>query len=1049
MASNLELAIGLSLFADNFLRAIAETSRKTNEFKSIVESIGKVSSFEESVKKVKKLVKETNEAKSGFEKLRNTIKKTFDPKNLDSFGEKLESLTVKLGTIGGAITLGLKSVVTDATEFEKGLAEASTLVKTDFEKFKKLYSSQLLEISVSLGQEKSAVTKAFYDAISSGFDPKKALEIIKVAGKSAVAGVSDISTANNTLITVMKAWGLNLKEASDYIFKTVAKGRTTFTEIARNIGGVAAIISSAGVKFKEFSAIVATATAKGLDTAQTMTSIREIVNALISPTTQAEKAFQKLGITVNKETLKQKGLVGTLKEITDAMKQAGLTEAEQAKMLSEIFGSVEAQKVVNMFIADPESFVNTLKEFQQVGGETDEAFKKMSESTWFAFNRLSQAIASTKIAFGSFLLPAVNLLASGLTKLSLSIKSLISEHSTLAKVVGIGIGGFGLILTSIAGVAAVTAVASKTLSLFIEGLELTRKAGKKLYEILRIEQLINTIQYRGGFLNFLQFELLKTKYKLLDLKATAVTALSTVKNAIVETAKAQILWAKTNLLSISGLKNLALTLKTNLFTSLKTVLAGIRALTVATLTNPLFWIWIGAALAGTALLIYKFWKPIKHFFEGFFKGLADSFSFLSPVFSGVAKGISLIGSILKPVGNLISSILKLVDDGGKATKEWGFAVGHLVGEILKLPLTPIFAVVESFKLLGKAISFVKEGWSKLNELMSIPVFDIFSGLMKFFLNFSPFGIIYKEWQSVFNFLKSINLFKTGERLISTFVEGIKSKAGGLINAVKGTLSKVRNLLPFSPAKEGPLSDLHKTGLRFVETIAEGIKEDSLIAKVSSIMKKVEDFFWTPVQIRTSVQPLKLLHKAPDISLPSLTLPEIKPLSIFQPIRFLLSRLPEVKLPPLIQTLTPLFQPARLPEINFPPLVQTVKLALEKLPKLSLTPLFQPVKFILSRLPEVNLPPLIFPALLTTGLAQPSFPVPYQKPLSISHISTHNSPAIHHHNEIHIHITVNGKANREDAIEIAKIVRAEVEKLQREQLRKEMRIGYGVGTHYTS
>jgi hypothetical protein len=202
---------------------------------------------------------------------------------------------------------------------------------------------------------------------------------------------------------------------------------------------------------------------------------------------------------------------------------------------------------------------------------------------------------------------------------------------------------------------------------------------------------------------------------------------------------------------------------------------------------------------------------------------------------------------------------------------------------------------------------------------------------------------------------------------------IKAKAKELYDAVKGTLSKVRNLLPFSPAKEGPLSDLHKTGLRFVETIAEGIKEDSLTAKASSIMKKVKDFFWTPVQIRTSVQPVK----------------------------FILSRLPEV---------------------NLPPLIQKVKTAT-----------------------ALNL----FPALLTTGLAQPSFPVPYQKPLSISHISTHNSPAIHHHNEIHIHITVNGKANREDAIEIVKIVRAEMEKYQREQLRKEMRTGYGVGTHHPS
>jgi len=566
VAGNLELAIGLTLFGDNFLRGIAEATRKTEAFKALLGTLGETLSFEESVRKVRKLTRETEKAQSGFEKLKATIKKTFDPKTLDDFSEKLESLTVKVGSVGGAITLGFKSVVADTVEFEKGLAEASTLVKTDFEKFKKLYSKELLEISVKLGQEKTDVTKAFYDAISSGFDPKKALEVIKQAGKAAVAGVSDISIANNTLITVVKSWGLDLKTASDLIFKTIAKGRTTFTEIARNIGGVAAIISSAGVSFKEFSAVVAAATAKGLDTAQTMTSIREIVNALISPTTQAEKAFQKLGITVNKETLKQKGLVGTLKEITDAMKEAGLTEAEQAQMLSEIFGSVEAQKVVNMFIADPENFVRTLKEFQTVGGETEEAFKKMSKSTWFAFNKLSQAVESTKIAFGSLLLPAVNLLASGLTRLSLSLKSFIEKHQTLAKVVGISVGGFGLLLTTVAGVAAITALAGKTFGLFVEGLLLTRRAAVKtyesLYKLFKIEQLLKTMEYRGGFLSFLQFEILKTKYRLLELRT-----------AIVGTIKSQLLWIRTNLLTLSGIKNLIVALRTGLVSSLRLVAA--------------------------------------------------------------------------------------------------------------------------------------------------------------------------------------------------------------------------------------------------------------------------------------------------------------------------------------------------------------------------------------------------------------------------------------------------------------------------------------------
>jgi len=137
----LELAIALTLYGDNFLRNIAKASRETDAFKTLISSLKNEKAFDVLAKEVKRTERETQEAEKEFKSLSSTIRKTFDPKNLNAFSEKLEDITLKAGAIGGAITLGLKSVVTDATEFEKGLAEASTLVKTDFEKFKKLYSN--------------------------------------------------------------------------------------------------------------------------------------------------------------------------------------------------------------------------------------------------------------------------------------------------------------------------------------------------------------------------------------------------------------------------------------------------------------------------------------------------------------------------------------------------------------------------------------------------------------------------------------------------------------------------------------------------------------------------------------------------------------------------------------------------------------------------------------------------------------------------------------------------------------------------------------------
>jgi TP901 family phage tail tape measure protein len=66
------------------------------------------------------------------------------------------------------------------------------------------------------------------------------------------------------------------------------------------------------------------------------------------------------------------------------------------------------------------------------------------------------------------------------------------------------------------------------------------------------------------------------------------------------------------------------------------------------------------------------------------------------------------------------------------------------------------------------------------------------------------------------------LFASGQAIIGTLVAGIKSAASGPVNAIKEIFQKVRNLLPFSDAKEGPLSQLTLSGQRIMSTMGEGI-----------------------------------------------------------------------------------------------------------------------------------------------------------------------------------------------------------------------------------
>jgi len=86
----------------------------------------------------------------------------------------------------------------------------------------------------------------------------------------------------------------------------------------------------------------------------------------------------------------------------------------------------------------------------------------------------------------------------------------------------------------------------------------------------------------------------------------------------------------------------------------------------------------------------------------------------------------------------------------------------------------------------------------------------------------------------------MEMFKAGQKIVDSIISGIKSGIAKVGNTMKELGQKIRNFLPFSPAKEGPLSDIHLTGIRLIQTIAQGIKEDPLISKISTVLTKAKE-----------------------------------------------------------------------------------------------------------------------------------------------------------------------------------------------------------------
>lgn len=89
-------------------------------------------------------------------------------------------------------------------------------------------------------------------------------------------------------------------------------------------------------------------------------------------------------------------------------------------------------------------------------------------------------------------------------------------------------------------------------------------------------------------------------------------------------------------------------------------------------------------------------------------------------------------------------------------------------------------------------------------------------------------------------LYNFSLYDAGARIIGSLWDGIKSAASAPVNAVAKIAGQIRDLLPFSPAKTGPLADLHQ--VRILETIAEGVSADPLMIKLQEALGMASSLF---------------------------------------------------------------------------------------------------------------------------------------------------------------------------------------------------------------
>lgn len=132
-------------------------------------------------------------------------------------------------------------------------------------------------------------------------------------------------------------------------------------------------------------------------------------------------------------------------------------------------------------------------------------------------------------------------------------------------------------------------------------------------------------------------------------------------------------------------------------------------------------------------------------------------------------------------------------------------------------------------IFWKVVAWFKEWGVLIIAPMAAPVFLIIKYWDKIKAFFGQvWAVVKQKFINFFDWLNGIpgRMFNAGRNIVKSIADGIKSFVNQPVETIKKMVDKIRRFLPFSPAKEGPLRDIHR--IRLVETIAENIKPNSLV-----------------------------------------------------------------------------------------------------------------------------------------------------------------------------------------------------------------------------
>lgn len=752
------------------------------------------------------------------------------------------------------------------------MAEVSTLLAKNQMGLVSQLSDTANAAAMKFGKKTDEMASAEYNLISAGIDAAKVNYALDASAKLAIGGITDMGTASNGLTSVLNAYNLaaeQSEEVTDAMFVAMKRGKTTIGELSGVIGRVAPLASNVGVSINEMFGSIATATLSGQKTEEAATGLKAALSNIMKPTSEGAKLADSLGLAFDAEALKAKGLRGVLDDVYASTKG-------DVGMMTQLFGSVEALNFVFAIMKNNgDTFTSVMNDMNRKGGSTEEAYRKMADTVIMQGRRIGASFAVGMKRFGTIFLPVLSLI---LLPLELIMKGFASLPKPILGVIGAGLG-FASLFFIMRGAMMASYGASKLLSAGIGG-QFVASLKKGTLGLLNFNSgFAKTSLRMFGHMAVLYALYKAYDYNFLGIK-TAVSRLSAAWDIASRAADDGTVEIENSLLRELGFTNLDY--GADVLERLGAVFFRVQQFAKSFgqgVGNEFAWLGkqldklkqdggpIADLLSGLLNIDrskLSDWKEIGFLFGQFavyivpLLLLSSAFSAVSAIVGGIIAPFSALFGILGSLfGFIVANPIVLVI-AGIAIAAWRLYENWDAVCAYCTDLWNSFSLFMTSTLDG-IVSYGNELWTGFCTFLQ----DMWNGVVNFFSAYGQilFGTMLWPFSMIVAFFTSFRttFFTSGASLWDAFCAGIKSAVNGPIDAVREGLARIRRMLPFSDAKEGPLSTLTLSGSRLMTTLATGVNAGSPVLH-SAVEKGFSSIL--PQKAKVDVLPAYMATKFP-------------------------------------------------------------------------------------------------------------------------------------------------------------------------------------------